>query len=410
MTANNKPQDDNTELPLPGEARHDDAHKSPQKEDPAVEVVRRRVDDAFEYEPSAEQEVANVKHDHAKSQSSRHKQFIASLINSGKPMHEIQTAWHEYYAGLPDSQKHEVWNEFYKTHDAPRQPAHEAPEPKRTRRTRDVVPKNLEARKKARELANHLSSTKNRVLTRTPRRAPTGPWQYVRSLLFGLSMGCLALFIVLFSFFNERFIAPFIQPSRNLSDTPIIVEGAPLSADPEVIIPKINVEVPVVYGVTSVADSDVQGALENGVLHYADTADPGQNGNVVIVGHSAVNVFNAGKYKFAFILLHKLDVGDTFYLQKDGKRFTYQVYDKEVVKPTDVAVLNPKPGRPATATLITCDPPGYNANRMVVIGQQIDPDPSSNLAAAAGTGTVASESSVVPGNSQTLWSRLTSWL
>jgi LPXTG-site transpeptidase (sortase) family protein len=409
MTPSNKPQDDNKELPLPEEVSRANAKETGQKENPAVELVRKRVEEAYEHEPSANQEVSDVKHNHSKAHISRHKRFIADLVNSGKPMHEIQTAWHEYYAGLPDSEKHEVWNEFYKTHDAPGYPAASAAQPKTAKKSREIVPKNLEARKKARALAKSLGGTKDRVLTRTPRRTPSGPWQYIRSLLFGLGMGCLALFIVLFSFFNERFIAPFIQPSRNLSNTPIIVANTPLSTDPEVIVPKINVEVPVVYGMTSVADADVQGALVNGVLHYADTAAPGQNGNVVIIGHSAVNVFNAGKYKFAFILLHKLEIGDTFYLQKDGKRFTYQVYDKEVVKPTDVAVLNPKPDRPATATLITCDPPGYNANRMVIVGQQIDPDPSSNLAAAS-TSTVASEAAVVPGNSQTLWSRITSWL
>lgn len=135
---------------------------------------------------------------------------------------------------------------------------------------------------------------------------------------------------------------------------------------------------------------------------------PGQDGNVVIVGHSSNNIFNKGKYKFAFVLLSKLDKGDTFYLQKDGKRYTYQVYDREIVKPQDVNVLGVG-DKLATATLITCDPPGTSINRLVVSGQQISPDPSTN-AAASTQNTLAQKATQIPGNSPSLWSRLVNWL
>src|SRR6185503_5172973 len=125
--------------------------------------------------------------------------------------------------------------------------------------------------------------------------------------------------------------------------------GAAVGADPEVIIPKINAEVPVVYNVNTTADEAIQEGLTEGVVHYPTSANPGEDGNVVIVGHSSGNIFNLGNYKFAFSLLRELDNGDTFFLQKDGKRYTYQVYRKEVVKPTDVSVLGPA-DTPATAT------------------------------------------------------------
>jgi sortase A len=221
-------------------------------------------------------------------------------------------------------------------------------------------------------------------------------------------MGALVVLIVLFSFFNERFIAPLIQPSRNITNTPIISTDAVVGPNPEVIIPAINVEAPVVYGVDTINDAAIAKALENGVVHYADTAMPGQNGNVVIVGHSSSNIFNVGKYKFAFVLLSRLSVGDTFFLQKDGKRYTYQIYKKEVVKPTDVGVLAPT-DKPASATLITCDPPGTNLNRMVIIGEQISPNPSANTAATT-QNALATKTSLIPGNSQSLWSRLVNWL
>jgi len=212
--------------------------------------------------------------------------------------------------------------------------------------------------------------------------------------------------IVLFGFFNERFIAPFIQPSRNVTNTPLISEALAVGNAPEVIIPKINVQIPVVYGVNSIEESDVQKALENGVVHYANTAMPGQNGNLAIVGHSSNNIFNKGKYKFAFVLLSRLENGDVFYLQKDGKRYTYQVYLREIVGPTDVGVLGPR-DKPATATLITCDPPGTSLNRLVVVGEQISPDPSTNTGQAPQS---TPQPKVIPGNAPSLWSRMWGWL
>src|SRR5690606_19356372 len=137
-----------------------------------------------------------------------------------------------------------------------------------------------------------------------------------------------------------------------------------VSKEAKVIIPKINVEIPVIYDETSVAEADFQEALERGVVHYATTSQPGENGNTVIFGHSSNNIFNSGKYKFAFVLLNRLEPGDTFMLHKDGVRYVYKVFDKKIVSPTDFSVLNPVEGKTATASLITCDPPGTTLNRL----------------------------------------------
>jgi sortase A len=223
-------------------------------------------------------------------------------------------------------------------------------------------------------------------------------------------MGLVVISFLLFGFFNERFIAPFITPSRNVSSTPIIVDQNATAAgsDPKIIIPKINVEVPVVYDEHSIEEKDVQAALERGVVHYANTALPGEKGNAVIVGHSSNNIFNRGKYKFVFVLLNKLEPGDTFMVDKDGKRYVYKVYDKRVVRPTDVSVLGATE-KPATITLITCDPPGTSINRLIVVAEQISPDPSQNTINTE-TATKDQRPSVVPGNAPSLWYRFTHWL
>ena len=228
---------------------------------------------------------------------------------------------------------------------------------------------------------------------------------HVKSLLFGLGMSFLVLLIITFVFFNEAYIAPFISPNQSVSATPIIgVQTGDVGPDPKIIIPKINLEVPVVFGLNSVEEADIQNALEDGVVHFASSPNPGEIGNIVIVGHSSNNILNKGKYKFAFVLLKRLEAEDTFFVQKDGVRYTYKVYKKEIVSPDTVSVLGPQ-DKPNTITLITCDPPGTSVNRLVVTAEQIAPDPSGNKASTASTD-LKEKPKELPSNAPSLWSRI----
>lgn len=382
----------------------------PTAENPAADLIRQRIEAAYASEPSIGVEAEEVEQLSPATKLSKHQQYINSLVNSGKSLADIQIAWHKYYEGLPDSEKHEVWQEFYKMHAQTSQyvastghvlPPQPTAQPPVASRLSKVIPRVL---KPASQSLNALRSRAPEAPHVTVHKPP----KHFQSLLFGLAAGASAVLIVLFSFFNERFIAPFIQPSRNVTNTPLIADASAVGSSPEVIIPKINVEIPVVYDVNTINETIIDNALENGVVHYADTALPGQDGNLVIVGHSSNNIFNKGKYKFAFVLLSRLENGDTFYLQKDGKRYTYQVYQKSIVKPNDVSVLGIK-DKPATATLITCDPPGTSLNRLVVVGEQISPNPADNTSQSS-QNVLATQSSLIPGNSESLWHRLTNWL
>lgn len=376
-------------LPLPVSGSSEPPKNDKSEQELAADLVRRKVEAAYGNEPDVSEEAQNLQALGSNLTPSRHQQFIEQLTASGKSLQEVQTAWHEYYAGLTDVEKHEVWQEFYSTHAAAVNSTSAIP---------SIAPVKPEPIKKMRlqplEPSRKIESIKK----------PLTAQDHLRSLLFGLGVGLIVLVIFLFSFFNERFIAPLIQPSRNVASTPIIGSAQPLSDKPEVIIPKINVEAPLVLGVNTVDEAAVDSALENGVVHYADTASPGQNGNSVIVGHSSNNIFNKGRYKFVFVLLSRMEQGDTFFIQKDGKRYTYQVYEKKIVKPNDVSVLGAT-NKTATATLITCDPPGTSINRLVVIGEQISPDVATNTP-AGGQNTIASSVKTVPGNAPSLWSRL----
>ncbi|MBA3757654.1 class D sortase [Candidatus Saccharibacteria bacterium] len=386
----------NQSLPLPDEPAHT-PDPPEQQANLAADLIRQKVSAAYKDEPDVAEEALDLQELGSIIPHSRHQQFIYDLTGSGKSLPEIQAAWHEYYTGLPDQQKHQVWQEFYSSHAQTSSYGGAAavgisanPSPITDQQQINV---------------RSLGDLRNSITKNLPsQQRKLKPLQHAQSLLFGIGVGSIVVMFFLFGFFNERFVAPFIQPSRSVTGTPIISSNTASGIDPEIIIPKINVEIPVVYGVSTVEESKVQQALERGVVHYANTAKPGEQGNAVIVGHSSNNIFNGGKYKFAFVLLSRLENKDIFYLEKDGKRYTYEVYEKRVVKPTELSVLGEQ-AKPSTVTLITCDPPGTSTNRLVVIGQQISPDPSTNLARSEES-TLATSAKVIPSNAPTLWSRI----
>lgn len=359
----------------------------------AIELIRKKVEAAYGHEPLLEAEAQVPKTTDHPPKLSAHQHYAQELIKSGLPLGEMHAAWHKYYSELSDEEKHEVWQEFYLAHG---QGEH--------------YQAYAEAGSKSPQLPKSGYRPKNipKTLSRHLQTAGRRPKQKLHSLLVGLGAGVIAVLIVSFGLFNERFIAPFIQPSRAISTTQLISNGQAVGSEPKIIIPKINLEAPAIYNLTTFDENAVLNALEEGVVNYGDSARPGQNGNVAIVGHSSNNIFNRGKYKFVFVLLSRLEPGDIFYLQKDGQRYTYQVYEKKIVKPDDVSVLGTR-DRPATASLITCDPPGTSLNRLVVTGEQISPDPNSNSAAPA-ISQITTQTKTIPSNAPSLWSRFWNWL
>lgn len=181
-----------------------------------------------------------------------------------------------------------------------------------------------------------------------------------------------------------------------------------ISSDPRLIIPKINVDVPTVYGIGPDHNSQMK-AMESGVAHFAipgANSRPGEIGNTVLSGHSSNDLFDGGDYKFIFAQLDKLNIGDTIYANYESVRYTYVITKKEVVRPSEVGKLVYPTDKPIM-TLITCTPLGTSLNRLLVTAEQISPSPSAATSAPAGSGEVADDAdSAMPGNSPTLLERL----
>jgi len=390
-----------------------------------VAMMRAKVAKALGQEPEATVEIAESIADKTPS---KHQLFMRELAASGKSLAEVQTEWHRYYTLLPDKEKREVWQEFYDSNQntkyeelfkkaqspAAEQPAVVLPQvitaaqqphipaqpkyqPLPARSKKPAFNPRSKAGKQAQKIANQIHK----------KVSGTGQLKlkhHLQSLAFGFGMGALVLVFVLFGFFNEYFIAPFIQPSRSVSNTPIIVsEATANAATPTVIVPKINVQVPIDFNVSSVDEATIQASLKGGVVHYPSTVKPGENGNGAYFGHSSQNILNSGKFKYAFILLHELTTGDVFYITYQGKVYAYQVFAREVVKPSQVSVINDTKGKQATATLITCDPPGISTNRLIVWGEQISPSVATNTAPAAANSALAPTE--ITGKGASAWTR-----
>lgn len=174
--------------------------------------------------------------------------------------------------------------------------------------------------------------------------------------------------------------------------------------DPRLIIPKINVDVPVYYDIGTDYNSQMD-AMAKGVAHFpipGANSHPGEVGNTVLAGHSSNDLFDTGQYKFIFVQLDKLNVGDTIYANYKGKRYTYVVTKKAVVAPTDVQALIYPTTKPIM-TLITCTPIGTALHRLLVTAEQVSPDPSEATAAPKSTGTATTD---IPGDSGNLFQKL----
>lgn len=233
----------------------------------------------------------------------------------------------------------------------------------------------------------------------------------VRSSRHFIPITAATAVVVVFAFlqYNSSLIATvqaYVSPGT-IDLQNIVVDptaSVNVSADPKLVIPKINVDVPVVYNVANTHDAQMA-AMQNGIAHFAiPGADsvPGQVGNTVFSGHSSNDLFEPGDYKFIFMRLDKLQNGDTIYVNYQGTRYTYAVTKTEVVKPTDVQALTYATDKPML-TLITCTPLGTSTNRLLITAEQVSPDPSKATAASS---TNSASGDDMPGNSPSAFEKI----
>ncbi|MCE7936963.1 sortase [Candidatus Saccharibacteria bacterium CPR2] len=307
-----------------------------------------------------------------------------------------RAAYERWYHSLTDEQKHAEWQRYHRASQAATS-QHEGLHSKQVGYAHPTHHKSHKTR------LTSVAQAKKHIVSKLGPQTKSFRKKHGKPLLIAGVVG----FIFLTLNYNHIVIGQvksYISPGKEFN-TPVILDPnaeIPVSSAPKIVIPKINVDVPVVYDEKSYDEGKIQKALEGGVVHYGESALPGQIGNNVIVGHSSNNFFNSGKYKFAFVLLDRLEVGDTFVIHYGSKRYIYKVFNKQIVAPNDFSLIQTA-DRPITS-LITCTPPGTSWRRLVVQAEQIVPDPLS--ATATETQLPKEIDSQVPGSAPSLWQRI----
>jgi sortase A len=106
--------------------------------------------------------------------------------------------------------------------------------------------------------------------------------------------------------------------------------------------------------------------LKKNLVHYPESALPGELGNPVIFGHSTLPIFyNPKNYETIFSTLPEIKKGDKVIARVDGIEYTYVVYNLFTVDPTAIDVLAQQYDK-YDMSLITCVPPGTKWKRLIV--------------------------------------------
>ncbi|GAB3966723.1 class E sortase [Plantactinospora veratri] len=156
---------------------------------------------------------------------------------------------------------------------------------------------------------------------------------------------------------------PTVGPTPTATPKPTKpVQGKPIAG---LYIPKLDKHWVVVEGVTQ---KDIRYAPG----HYPTSALPGQVGNFSVAGH---------RNRATFWRLDELDDGDSIVVESKEAWFVYHVSQTRIVRPSQVEVVAPVPGKPgakpkkAMLTLTTCNPKFDNYQRLIVHAELIRTEP-----------------------------------
>lgn len=199
----------------------------------------------------------------------------------------------------------------------------------------------------------------------------------------------LSTFIGAFLLLNMRFVEKNLQylvapgtirtrdnPEDAIRLLPLVQNVAPESLGnvAHLVIDKIGVNAPVVFGVPDVDLTKIYDRLEDGVVHYSASAKPGNPGTGIILGHSSAFPWYRGDYGAVFALLSKLEDGDRFYVQyENGPAFLYEVKGSIIFNPFKaeerLKAIDNLPGN--NLILLSCYPVGTTYLRIAVQAVQV---------------------------------------
>ena len=149
---------------------------------------------------------------------------------------------------------------------------------------------------------------------------------------------------------NEAEIPQHLRPQVQSYIASLVVPTPGPQQAVSIRIDALEISAPIVQG-------DGWEELKRGVGQHIGSANPGENGNLVLAGHNDI-------FGEIFRHLDQLAPGDEIVIHSDQRSFTYVVSNTLVVSPTFVEVMNSTPN--STLTLISCYPYLVDNQRIIV--------------------------------------------
>src|SRR3989339_901917 len=177
-------------------------------------------------------------------------------------------------------------------------------------------------------------------------------------------------------YLHETEATPSQTPPIKISQTPFTETSSPQATSQATIsntlnigqgsatllIPSLNITAPIVFS-KSTKEIDLQKDLEKGVVLYPGSVNPGENGTMVVVGHSSSYPWYKGNYGSIFSLIEKLKAGDKITIIYNNKNYDYIVKNQIKAASQSVQLLHMQN---SDLVLMSCWPVGANSARIAV--------------------------------------------
>jgi LPXTG-site transpeptidase (sortase) family protein len=130
-------------------------------------------------------------------------------------------------------------------------------------------------------------------------------------------------------------------------------------------IPSIGIIAPIIFSKTTDKNL-IAKDLDNGVVYYPGSVLPGQNGQIIILGHSAPLNWPKIKHDWVFSKINNLETGDEIIVNLENKQYLYIVKEKTIIERGEEINSNMSPEDFNSLILVSCWPPGKDILRIAV--------------------------------------------
>lgn len=163
---------------------------------------------------------------------------------------------------------------------------------------------------------------------------------------------------------SEHDVAAYDNYLHQLADTDVMGR---------IRVPNVSIDLPIHHGTSDEAMRTGAGHLYGTALPVGDTG-----ARPVLSTHTGL------RSATLFDRLSDVKVGDMFYVDVYGETLAYEVTSIDVITPDQIEALAPVPGKDLV-TLMTCTPYAVNSHRLLVTGERIPYNPTTDPAATTTT-------------------------